>query len=130
MPGKRGNPNLVKGGPSLNPKGRPKGAPKRTRTQMQNALIDSFSGKMEREFEDILEAIIKEAIAGNMAAAKILLDRAIPARKSVEHLGVQDSAQGITINITPLEEGQNPLKIVQDVPVEAIEGDYEEVKLT
>lgn len=122
MPGKRGNPNLVKGGPSLNPAGRPKGA-KNTRTEMQNALIDSFAGKMEKQFDQILASIIKEAVDGNMAAAKLLLDRAIPARKSVEHLGVQDGMQGITINIAPLKDGVNPMKLEDD----PVEGDFEEL---
>ena len=126
MAGKRGNPNLVKGGPSLNPKGRPKGK-KNTRTEMQNKLIDSFADEMEKDFMAVVRSIVRKAKDGDMTAAKLLMDRAIPARKSVEHLGVQDSAQGITINIAPLEEGQNPMKIVKD-PVQAIEGDYEEIE--
>ena len=120
MPGKRGNPNLVKGGPSLNPKGRPKGS-KNTRTEMQNKLIDSFAGEMEKDFLAVVRSIVRKAKDGDMTAAKILMDRAIPARKSVEHFGAQDALQGVTINIAPLQEGQNPMKVVgkdKDAPLE------------
>ena len=123
MPGKRGNPNLVKGGPSLNPKGRPKGA-KNTRTEMQNQLIDSFAGEMEKEFLAVVRSIVRKAKDGDMTAAKILMDRAIPARKSVEHLGVQDAAQGITINIAPLEDGHNPMKVIKQEDNALLEVEY------
>ena len=113
MPGKRGNPNLVKGGPSLNPKGRPKGK-KNTRTEMQNKLIDSFADEMEKDFLAVVRSIVRKAKDGDMTAAKLLMDRAIPARKSVEHLGAQDGLGGITINVAPLEQGQNPMKVTRD----------------
>ena len=44
MTGKRGNPALKKGGPSLNPHGRAKGS-KNKLTLMQNGLIDQFAGE-------------------------------------------------------------------------------------
>ena len=97
-----GNPALVKGGPSLNPKGRPKGS-KNKLTQMQNALIDQFAGEMNKEFKAVIRTIIREAKGGDMSAARLLMDRAIPARKAVEHYGAQDSG-GIVINIKGLDD--------------------------
>lgn len=120
MPGKRGNPNLVKGGPSLNPKGRPKGT-KNTRTEMQNRLIDSFAGEMEKDFLAVVRSIVRKAKDGDMTAAKLLMDRAIPARKSVEHFGNQEGLGGITINVTPLEPGKNPMKVIESDDHEVIE---------
>ena len=98
----KGNPALVKGGPSLNPAGRPKGS-KNKLTQMQNELIDQFAGEMNKEFKAVIRTIIREAKNGDMAAARLLMDRAIPARKAVEHYGAQDSG-GIVINIKGLED--------------------------
>ena len=98
----KGNPALVKGGPSLNPKGRPKGS-KNKLTQMQNALIDQFAGEMNKEFKAVIRTIIREAKGGDMSAARLLMDRAIPARKAVEHYGAQDSG-GIVMNIKVLED--------------------------
>ena len=98
----KGNPALVKGGPSLNPKGRPKGS-KNKLTQMQNALIDQFAGEMNKEFKAVIRTIIREAKGGDMSAARLLMDRAIPARKAVEHCGAQDSG-GIVINIKGLDD--------------------------
>ena len=101
MAGKRGNPNLVKGGKSLNPSGRPKGS-KNKLTQMQNELVELFAGEMTKEFKAVIKTVILEAKSGDMAAARLLLDRAIPARKAVEHYGANDSG-GIIINISGLE---------------------------
>jgi|TARA_R110000803_G_C11895131_1_gene311406 hypothetical protein len=99
---KKGNPALVKGGPSLNPAGRPKGSVNKL-TQMQNALIDQFTGEMNKEFKAVVRTIIREAKNGDMTAARLLMDRAIPSRKAVEHYGVQESGN-IVINIKGLED--------------------------
>ena len=116
MAGKRGNPLLKKGGPSLNPAGRPKGS-KNKLTQMQNELIEQFAGEMNREFKAVIKTIIREAKGGDMAAARLLMDRAIPARKAVEHYGATVSG-GIVINVQGLESIETE---------EAVEADYKEV---
>lgn len=116
MPGKVGNPNLVKGGKSLNPTGRPKGSKNRL-TQMQNELIEQFAGEMNKEFKAILKTIVQEAKNGDMGAARLLMDRAIPARKAVEHYGSNESG-GIVINVSGLDS------IIKEEPVEA---EYQEI---
>lgn len=121
---KLGNPNLVKGGPSLNPKGRPKGS-LNSKTQMQNALIESFSGELEREFTSVVKAVIKKAKSGDMTAAKILLDRAVPVRKSVEHYNNTGDGS-INIVIAPLPDGVNPLKLEANDAV-VVEGETYDV---
>ena len=114
----KGNPALVKGGPSLNPAGRPKGS-KNKLTQMQNELIDQFVGEMNKEFKAVIRTIIREAKNGDMTAARLLMDRAIPARKAVEHYGAQDSG-GIVINIKGLED----VSLNEDT---AINANFEEI---
>jgi hypothetical protein len=112
-----GNPNLKKGGPSLNPAGRPKGTKNRL-TLMQNELIDQFAGEMNKEFKAILRTVIREAKGGDMTAARLLLDRAIPARKAVEHYGAQESGS-IIINVQGIDNlGLNK---------PAINADFEEI---
>ena len=114
----KGNPALVKGGPSLNPAGRPKGS-KNKLTQMQNELIDQFAGEMNKEFKAVIRTIIREAKNGDMTAARLLMDRAIPARKDVEHYGAQDYG-GIVINIKGLED----VSLNEDT---AINANFEEI---
>ena len=114
----KGNPALVKGGPSLNPAGRPKGS-KNKLTQMQNELIDQFAGEMNKEFKAVIRTIIREAKNGDMTAARLLMDRAITARKAVEHYGAQDSG-GIVINIKGLED----VSLNEDT---AINANFEEI---
>jgi len=118
MVSKRGNPALKKGGPSLNPNGRAKGS-KNKLTLMQNGLIDQFAGEMNKEFKDVLRRVIQEAKDGDMTAARLLLDRAIPARKAVEHYGAQDG-NNIVINIKGLED-------INLNSEESIDAEYEEI---
>lgn len=116
MPGKRGNPNLKKGGPSLNPAGRPKGS-KNPLTTMQNNLIEEFAGELKKDFKSIIRKVVKEAKNGDMVAAKMLLDRAIPARKAVEHYGAGETMGGVNIIISTTE-GRNVIE--QDDISEAV----------
>ena len=58
---------------------------------------------MNKEFKAVIRTIIREAKGGDMSAARLLMDRAIPARKAVEHYGAQDSG-GIVINIKGLDD--------------------------
>jgi len=118
--GKRGNPALRKGGPSLNPNGRAKGS-KNKLTLMQNGLIDQFAGEMNKDFKAVIRRVIKEAKGGDMTAARLLLDRAIPARKAVEHYGAQDG-NNIIINITGLED----IDLTNESSL--IEAEYEEIQ--
>jgi hypothetical protein len=119
MANKRGNPALVKGGPSLNPQGRSKGS-KNKLTLLQNELIDQFAGEMNKEFKAIIRRVVQEAKGGDMTAARLLLERAIPARKAVEHYGVQE-AGGIIINIKGLDD----ISVDEN---ETVDADFEEVQ--
>jgi len=102
-PKKRGNPNWGKGMASPNPHGRKVGS-KNPMTQLQNELIEKFSRDMRKDFDGIIKAVINQAKSGDMTAAKLLLDRAIPARKAVEHYGEMAGMGGITIIISGTED--------------------------
>ena len=86
---------------------------------MQNGLIDQFAGEMNKEFKAVIRTVIREAKNGDMTAARLLLDRAIPARKAVEHYGSQDG-NNIVINIKGLED----INLSSD---ESIDADFEEI---
>ena len=58
---------------------------------------------MNKDFKAVLRTVIREAKNGDMTAARLLLDRAIPARKAVEHYGAPDG-NNVVINIQGLEE--------------------------
>ena len=118
---KPGNPNMVKGQPSVNPAGKPKGHRKAI-TQLQERLIETFAKEMEPEFKNIVGAMVKKAIKGDVQAAKLILERALPARKAVEHYGKSEGVGGVTIvvkgmdNITPDKDDS-----------QAVEGEFKEL---
>ena len=62
-----------KPGQSGNPKGRPKGTPDR-----RTALLR----ELEQDLPALIDAIKTNALAGDMQALKLLLDRLLPVRKS------------------------------------------------
>ncbi len=62
-------------GQSGNPKGKPKGARHRSSLMAERLFAD--------EIQDICKTVIAEAKAGDMQAAKIILDRLLPPRKDV-----------------------------------------------
>lgn len=60
-------------GKSGNPRGKPKGARHKSSLLAEKLFAD--------EIQDICKSVIDEAKAGNMQAAKIVLDRLLPPRK-------------------------------------------------
>jgi hypothetical protein len=59
-------------GQSGNPLGRPVGSPNRAHVALRHMLVENS--------ESVVMAVIKAAQAGDMAAAKIVLDRVLPKR--------------------------------------------------
>jgi len=71
--GKQGRAHLFKPGQSGNPKGKPRGARHRL-TLLAEKLMDD-------QAEAIVESVIKAAKAGDMVAARLILERVSPVRK-------------------------------------------------
>ena len=86
---------------------------------LQNELIDQFAGEMNKEFKAVIRKVVQEAKGGDMTAARLLLERVIPARKAVEHYGAQE-AGGIVINIKGLDD----IKVEEN---ETVDEDFTEV---
>ena len=61
-----------------------------------------------KEFPKIVKAVVAKAKEGDLKAAKMLMDRVIPARKAIEHRQAEGNT-GVTIvvqGIAQVEEGK------------------------
>ena len=85
---------LLPGQPSLGPRGRiaiKDGGKPNIATMARRAIEDNIL--------DVIDTMVKNALAGDMTAAKTLLDRVSPQLKSIEHLGLDGSTlPSMTIN--------------------------------
>lgn len=88
---------------------RPKGR-RNNKTLMREETIAAITkraqGFLIHEVQGVLETVVKKAKEGDMTAAKLILDRAIPARRSIDELPGANKA-GITINIVASEVTAN-----------------------
>lgn len=64
------------------------------------------TGYLATYLEPVLKAVVSRALEGDMTAAKLILDRTLPARRAIEDL--PNRSMAIQINITPteIEHGQ------------------------
>jgi len=85
-------------GKSGNPRGRPKGTGK----------LEKLRKAIEDDLPDIIKAVAAAAKSGDTAAAKLLLDRAVPALKPVEQPRVTLPAGGSLV-----ERGEAVLSAMQ-----------------
>lgn len=69
--------------------GRPKGS-KNALTLLREAVLSNSEEIILEHFPKIVQAVCKEATKGNMQAAKLIMDRLIPARKAVEYISGED----------------------------------------
>lgn len=103
----------MSGPPAKRGKGRPKGS-KNIKTLTKETRLKEALTKcgevMMLELEPVLRAMIKKAKEGDVSAAKLILDRTIPSRKSIEHIGGSDSRKEVNIIINV--EGESPKNII------------------
>ena len=93
-------------GKSGNPRGRPKGS-KNKATILREAMQNKADKMLSAQVPKVLKVVIEAAIAGDMQAAKMVLDRAVPVQKAAEgDSGASNKSVQITIqNLTsPHEE--------------------------
>ena len=100
----RGNPNLYKGMPALNPHGRPKGS-------MNKFTILSRELLTERGPE-IVQVIIDRALKGDVHCLKMCMDRIVPTTKAVE-ISHRKHDGGIVINVSTTEEIKKQAEITK-----------------
>lgn len=80
------------------PKGRPKGAKNKT-TLFKEAMRGGFEKLLMEKGEKVFNAVVDRAIAGDMAAAKLVLDRILPTTKAID-LEDLSKSKGLVINIS------------------------------
>lgn len=91
--------------------GRPKGS-KNATTLLQEAVLTESQDIILNEFPKIVRAVVKKAAEGDLKAAKLIMDRVIPARKAIEHNQAKGNT-GVTIvvqGIAQVEEGRPVLE--------------------
>lgn len=81
------NPSRWKKGQSGNPQGRQPGL----------ATVAAIRGRLSTNLERILEQVEQAALGGDMAAARLIIDRVLPARKAEEVPVVLDMPEGLTL---------------------------------
>lgn len=115
---RKGNPAWI--GKSGNPKGRPPGKPNRS-TLVQEAIRQQSEELIIKYLPDVIKVVIEQAKTGNMVAAKMLLDRAIPVKKSVEISNKDGQEFGVKIIIESVVQHEMQAEEIE-------EAQYTEVK--
>ena len=112
---KRGNPNLYKGMPPLNPEGRKKGSLNKY-TKLSREL-------MSNKGPEIVQKVIDMALEGDRHCLKMCIDRIIPTSKAVE---ITHDHQDLGINI--IVESVKAIEKQEEEDFKTIEAEYEEKK--
>ena len=99
-----GLPPVPKQKRGANLKGRLPGV-KNKKTRFQEIMREGFERKLKQDFYKVLGVVVDRAMDGDMVAAKMLIDRAVPMSKSID-MGDLDKGKGfeININVGSLEE--------------------------
>lgn len=87
-------------GKSGNPMGRPKGS-KNKSTILREAMESKTDRMLSKEVPKVLRVVIEAALKGDMSAAKMILDRAVPVKKAGGE-GDMIPTGGIHVSITNL----------------------------
>ena len=103
-------------GVSGNPGGRPKGS-KNKSTLLREAMEQKVDRKLSREIPQVLDVVIRAAKGGDMSAAKMLLDRAVPVQKATDGTD-KGPATGITIRIENLTAPQRDEKVIEGATIQ------------
>lgn len=79
--------------------GRPPGSLNKT-TLFKEAMREGFENKLEKDGMRVFDAVVQKAIEGDMAAAKMIMDRVVPVQE--QSSGVK-GAGNIVINVSGME---------------------------
>ena len=93
------------------PNGRPKGR-KNNLTLLREAesekALKLCTGEILANIHGVVLAVIEKAKSGDMQAAKLLLDRVVPVKKSIEHIGQVSHVHVEIKGVTHAEATQKP----------------------
>jgi hypothetical protein len=78
------------------------------------AAADIGYERIAKALPEVLDAVIEKAKGGNMTAAKLLLDRIIPAQ-AVDLSENSDRSVRVNITVTSAEPERQPIKDIFDV---------------
>lgn len=104
-------------GASGNPGGKPRDGGKnltQTRAQFRKAFLEQADRKLVNSIVDVIEAVIKQAKSGDMTAAKLILDRLVPAQRAVD--GDRKGIRGIQILVQGANPSLGPAVIIDQTP--------------
>lgn len=111
-------------GVSGNPNGRKKGS-KNKSTLLKEALKNDFEEILQRDFRRVIEVVVEAAIKGDMRAAKMLMDRAVPVHKAIEFKTGESTSGGVNIIIGRMEKPED-IKILKDSKIIELTPDEDE----
>ena len=115
--------SLWKKGQSGNPKGRPKGS-KNKLSLLREAVLESAENIVLNNFEDIVRSTVELAKQGDATALKIVWDRIIPAKRTVEEKVEGEDKLNISISIVGMEVSEiGGEKVKSDV----VDAEFEEI---
>ena len=121
----RNGSNMTK--PTGKPRGRPPGS-KNASTLLREGALKELKGKwsdiLAKDTEKVLRAVVQRALDGDMTAAKMVLDRTIPAEKGdgggerqrpsinivIEGTAPPALTKGVTIEETSNEQAGSPCR--------------------
>lgn len=116
--GRKEMPQLWKPGESGNPKGRPVGSKNRL-TLLKEAVLNSAENIVLDNFEEIVLATVDLAKKGDPTCLKIIWDRVIPGKRSVEDKDKGSDRLNVMIKI----EGMKPAPEEESIEAEFTEID-------
>lgn len=107
------------GPPAKRGRGRPPGSKNIKTLEKEKRLQEALAKAgdvMLMELDGVLKAMIKKAKDGDVSAAKLILDRTIPSRKAIEHIGGGDNRKDVNIIINV--EGDAPKNVIDAEVIE------------
>lgn len=91
------------------------------REELLQLVLQDAEDILMAELPKIIKTVVKKAQAGDMQAAKLILDRSIPAKKAIEYMERRD------VKIDVIIRTEAPTINVTEHDAPALEGDCEDV---
>ena len=88
----------------------------------QKRILAKCGGLLLYELEEVLKAVVDKAKKGDMSAAKLILDRAVPAQRSIDATALRQGAMSININIIGDDHAQNTPGYEKGITLDTPEG--------